>query len=78
MITDTEIQKILNKDTFDSGEIKELIESYIFERKKVNIKVLLPKNLFQLHMFVQAGNHCIDFYTIKFNLEEYLLFHPKN
>ncbi len=78
MITDEEIQKILSKNTFDIGEIQELIESYIQIRTSQSIKVLLPKNMYQLQLFVKAGNHSIDFFLIKFNLTEYLIFHPKN
>lgn len=78
MLTDDEIKNIIHKTVFDLGELQEIIQQYIYERKQVQIKLELPRSIFELQFFIQAANHCLDFFIIKYNLEEYLLFHPKN
>ena len=85
MITESEIKQIIQKETLDIGEVFEVIQAYIFDRKGYIIDIsLLVKLLNTQQGFFHYSNYffylrdvAFDFYTVKFNLEEYLLFHPK-
>lgn len=86
MITESEIKQIIQKETLDIGEVFEVIQAYIFEKKGFLLDILPLISVLQTqkgffyykNYFLHLRDTAFDFYTIKFNLNEYLLFHPKN
>lgn len=86
MITDEQIKSIVYKDVLDIGEVFEIIQRYIYDRKNfiLDIQPLIKilntqQGIFMYRtLFLHLRNISFAFFIIQFNLEEYLLFHPKN
>jgi hypothetical protein len=86
MLTEEEIKQVLKKKVTNVQDITQLLVCYIHERKgiEVNLDPFFEEMrdihfMFSLQKYyLLLANHVLDFYTIKYNLEEYLLFHPKN
>jgi len=86
MLTEKEIKQILKKKVTEVSDIVQLLVCYIHERKgiEVNLDPFFEEmndayTMFGLEKYYLAlANHVLNFYTVKYNLKEYLLFHPKN
>ena len=86
MITEKEIKQILKKKVTEVSDIVQLLVCYIHERKgiEVNLDPFFEEMkddhtmYFLQKYYLILANHVLNFYTVKYNLKEYLLFHPKN
>jgi hypothetical protein len=84
MINDTEIKQILQKDIIQVQDIIQVLIRYIYDRKKIEVNLdpfFIQLNnqeflFFYRKHYMLLSNHVLNFYTIKLNLKEYLLFNP--
>jgi len=68
ILSETDIKDLITRSTIIDLEELDLVQTYIFERKGIDVGSLQrPTNLINIQLMQMAFNHAVNYYSKKFN-----------